>query len=190
MAYDVDKIFYKICIYTAGRKPERCITDVLQRVSDFSAERFLAWSGMDVQLQRRFDLIPNLVETVKGYASHESETLANVPKARAAISQAGSVEERMQGENILAGTLKSLFAVAEAYPDLKANENFLGLQNTLEKLEDEIQLSRMYYNGSVRDYNTAIEVFPAVLIANQLGYKKSVFFEAEEASKSVPGVRF
>ena len=163
---------------------------IYNRLVKLSNMRDEAWSGMDVQLKRRFDLIPNLVETVKGYASHESETLANVTKARAAISQAGSVEERMQEENILTGTLKSLFAVAEAYPDLKANENFLGLQNTLEKLEDEIQLSRRYYNGAVRDYNTAIEVFPAVLIANQLGYKKSVFFEAEEASKSVPGVRF
>ena len=115
---------------------------IYNRLVKLSNMRDEAWSGMDVQLKRRFDLIPNLVETVKGYASHESETLANVTKARAAISQAGSVEERMQGENILTGTLKSLFAVAEAYPDLKANENFIGLQNTLEKLEDELQLSR------------------------------------------------
>lgn len=163
---------------------------IYNRLVRLSNMRDEAWSGMDVQLKRRFDLIPNLVESVKGYASHESGTLANVINARAAISSAGSVEERMQKENLLTGTLKSLFAVAEAYPDLKANENFLGLQNTLEKLEDELQLSRRYYNGTVRDFNTAIEVFPAVLIAKQLGYQKSVFFEAEEESKSVPGVRF
>ena len=149
------------------------------------------WSGMDVQLKRRFDLIPNLVETVKGYAAHEKETLENVTMARSAVSSAGGdPAARMQAENMLTGTLRSLFAVAENYPALKANENFLQLQEQLSKLEDEIQMSRRYYNGTARNLNTAVQSFPAVLIARSFGFSEAPFFEADEASRQAPAVNF
>lgn len=149
------------------------------------------WSGIDVQLKRRFDLIPNLVETVKGYAAHEKDTFEHITAARSAITQAGSdPEARMKAENALTGTLRSLFAVAENYPDLKANTNFLQLQEQLATVEDEIQMARRYYNGTARNLNTAIQQFPAVLIARSLGFKEAPFFEAEEEAKAAPKVSF
>lgn len=149
-----------------------------------------AWSGIDVQLKRRFDLIPNLVETVKGYAHHENEVFRQVTEARSAISRSQTVLQRAQSENMLSGALKSLFAVAESYPELKANVNFLHLQEQLATLEDDIQMSRRYYNGTTRDYNTAIETFPAVLVARSLGHTKGEFFEAEETERAAPQVSF
>lgn len=149
------------------------------------------WSGIDVQLKRRFDLIPNLVETVKGYATHEQQTLQNVINARSAVTSAGNdPEKRLEAENVLTGTLRSLFAVAEGYPDLKANENFLGLQKELSEIEDAIQMARRYYNGTARNLNTSIQRFPAVLIARQLGFKEAPFFEADEEIKQAPKVSF
>ncbi len=149
-----------------------------------------AWSGMDVQLKRRFDLVPNLVETVKGYATHEKEVFLKITEARSSIGQATSVEARVASENMLTGALKSLFAVAENYPELKANENFLHLQQELSSLENDIQMARRYYNGAARDYNIAIATFPAVLVARQFGYQKAGYFEAEEEERSTPKVSF
>ena len=149
------------------------------------------WSGIDVQLKRRFDLIPNLVETVKGYASHEKETLQNVTSARTAVTNAGGDhEKRLEAENMLTGTLRTLFAVAESYPDLKANTNFLNLQEQLSAIENDLQMARRYYNGTVRNLNTAIQKFPAVLIARKFGFNEAPFFEAEEGEKAVPKVSF
>ncbi|MGI6253104.1 MAG: LemA family protein [Aminivibrio sp.] len=148
------------------------------------------WSGIDVQLKRRFDLVPNLVESVKGYATHEREVFERVTEARAAIGKAGNVSERAESENMLSGALKSLFAVAENYPDLKANTNFLQLQEQLSSLENDIQMSRRYYNGAARDYNIAIATFPAVLVAQRFGYEKADFFEAEEEARETPTVAF
>ncbi|NLX85290.1 MAG: LemA family protein [Synergistaceae bacterium] len=149
------------------------------------------WSGIDVQLKRRSDLIPNIIETVKGYASHEKETLQGVTNARAAVMNAGNdPEARVQAENALTGTLRTLFAVAESYPDLKANTNFLDLQQQLGTIEDEIQMSRRYYNGTVRNLNTTIQRFPAVLIAKQFGFKEATFFEAENEARENPKVSF
>ena len=139
-----------------------------------------AWSDIDVQLKRRYDLIPNLVETVKGYAKHESETLENVIKARneaMAIQKTGDAKEQAQAENVLSSTLKSIFALAENYPDLKANQNFLELQRELTDTEDKIQASRRFYNGNVRDFNTKIETFPTNIFAGMLHFKKFDFFE-------------
>lgn len=149
-----------------------------------------AWSGVDVQLKRRFDVVPNLVETVKGYANHEKETLDRVISARSAISAASSTDDRIQAENMLTSTLRSLFAVAEAYPDLKANTNFLELQRELSSLENEIQMARRYYNGTVREYNTAIQVFPAVMISAKLGYQAAPFFEVEGEAREAVAVKF
>jgi LemA protein len=148
------------------------------------------WSGIDVQLKRRSDLVGNLVETVKGYATHEKELFTQVTEARAAATRAGTVQERAQAENALTGTLRSLFAVAENYPELKANENFLNLQNTLSQLENEIQMARRYYNGSVRDYNTTIQVFPNSLLAGAFGFGPREYFEAEEQDRTLPRVEF
>ncbi|HCA41250.1 MAG TPA: hypothetical protein DEP01_07065 [Aminobacterium sp.] len=149
-----------------------------------------AWSGIDVQLKRRFDLIPNLVETVKGYATHEQEVFERVTEARASITRAYTVRERAESENMLSGALKSLFAVAENYPTLKANTNFLQLQEQLSSLENDIQMSRRYYNGAARDYNIAISTFPAVLIARNFGYGKADYFEAAEETRTTPQVSF
>jgi LemA protein len=149
-----------------------------------------AWSDIDVQLKRRYNLIPNLVETVKGYAKHERELFEKVTKARTAAMGAQSVEEHGQAENMLAGALKSLFAVAENYPDLKANQNFLELQRELSDTENKIQAARRFYNGNVRDFNIKIEKFPNNLVANMLGFKKRDFFEVEEAAREPVKVEF
>jgi LemA protein len=138
-----------------------------------------AWSGIDVQLKKRYDLIPNLVETVKGYAAHEKETFENVTKARAAAQQATTVEGHQAAEKKLSGALMNLIAVAERYPDLKASTNFLELQNMLSVVEGDIEKSRRYYNGNVREQNTLIESFPSNLIANAFGFAKSAFFELD-----------
>lgn len=148
------------------------------------------WSGIDVQLKRRSNLVENLVETVKGYASHEREVFERVTKARAQTTKTGTIPERASAEDALTGALKTLFAVAENYPDLKANANFLQLQQTLSELEKEIQMARRYYNGSVRDYNNTIQVFPNSVIANMAGFRKKGYFEAEEQARAVPKVRF
>lgn len=138
-----------------------------------------SFSTMDVYLKKRFDLIPNIVETVKGYAAHEKETLAQVVKARSMISEASTPEQRLAGENALTGTLRSLFAVAEAYPDLKANTNFMNLQNQLTEIENDIAQSRKYYNACVRDFNIKAESFPSNIIAGMFGFKKFPMFEVE-----------
>lgn len=149
-----------------------------------------AWSDIDVQLKRRYDLIPNLVNTVKGYAAHEKELFEKVTEARAAAIGAQTPEDKEKAENVLSGTLKSLFAVAEAYPDLKANQNFLELQRELTDTEDKIQASRRFYNGNVRDFNTKIEVFPSNIFAKILGFAKRNFFQAEEGEKAPVEVKF
>lgn len=149
-----------------------------------------AWSDIDVQLKRRHDLIPNLVNTVKGYAAHERELFEKVTAARTAAMSAGTPAEKEKAENILSGTLKSLFAVAEAYPDLKANQNFLELQRELTDTEDKIMASRRFYNGNVRDFNTKIQVFPTNIIAGMLNFTKRDFFQAEEGEKEPVNVQF
>lgn len=140
-----------------------------------------AWADIDVQLKRRYDLIPNLVETVKGYATHESQAFENVTKARAAAMGAQNPADKAQAENMLTGALKSLFAVSEAYPDLKANQNFLALQTELSDTENKIQAARRFYNTNVRDLNTAIEVFPGNVIAGMFKFSKMDLFELGEA---------
>lgn len=149
-----------------------------------------AWAQIDVQLQRRLDLVPNLVETVKGYASHESGTLQNVIEARSAVMSADTPEGKMAADNILTGTLKSLFAVAEAYPDLKANVNFQQLQSELTNTEDKISYMRQSYNDTVMKFNTAIQTFPAVLVAGMFGFTKRDSFEAAAGSEVAPKVQF
>lgn len=149
-----------------------------------------AWSDIDVQLKRRYNLIPNLVETVKGYATHERELFEKVTKARAMAMQAQTVKEKGEAENMLSGTLKSLFAVAENYPDLKASTNFLELQRELRDTEDKIQASRRFYNTNVRDLNIKVESFPTNIVAGLLGFKKRDFFEAEGGEREVPKVNF
>ena len=138
------------------------------------------WSGIEVYLQKRLDLIPNLVNTVKGYAAHEKGVFEEVTKARSAIMDAKGVKETAEAENQLEGALKSLFAVAESYPDLKANQNFSELQAELVDTEDKIQASRRFYNGGVRDLNTKIKLFPNNIFANMLGFKEREFFEVED----------
>jgi len=142
-----------------------------------------AFSTMDVYLVKRYDLIPNLVETVKGYAKHERETLDAVIKARNAAQSSGTVEEKLANENVLAGSLGRLFAVAEAYPDLKANSNFMDLQAQLKVLEEDVANARKYYNGAVRQYNTQIQVFPTNILANMFKFTKKPLFEVEEESQ-------
>lgn len=150
-----------------------------------------AWSDIDVQLKRRYDLIPNLIETVKGYATHESSVFENVTKARAAAMGAGNIADKSQAELSLAGALKSVFAIAEAYPDLKANQNFLSLQAELSDTENKIQSARRFYNGNVRELNTAIESFPGNIIAGTFAFAKMEFFELEnEAAKEPVKVAF
>lgn len=147
-----------------------------------------AWSDIDVQLKRRYDLIPNLVNTVKGYATHEKELFEKVTQARTQAMGAQSPAQKAEAENMLSGTLKSLFAVSENYPDLKANQNFLELQRELTDTEDKIQASRRFYNGNVRDFNIKIEAFPDMIIANMLAYKKREFFEIANAVEKEPVV--
>lgn len=152
-----------------------------------------AWSDIEVQMKRRYDLIPNLVETVKGYATHESGAFENVTKARSAAMGAQTVSEHAEAENMLTGALKSLFAVSEAYPDLKANTNFLELQKELANTEDKIQAARRFYNGNVRDLNTAIQQFPGNIIAGMFKFNVMELFElseAEQAAKNPPQVSF
>jgi LemA protein len=151
------------------------------------------WSGIDVQLKRRADLIPNMMETVKGYMTHERETLEAVTNARTAAQQAQNLspEERAKAEGQLSGALGRLFAVAEAYPDLKANTNFLEFQEALQKIEDELQLSRRYYNGAARNLNIVVESFPSVIIANMFRFNKAEYFEIEnQADRATPQVKF
>lgn len=154
-----------------------------------------AFSDIDVQLKRRYDLIPNLMETVKGYMKHESETLQKVTQARAdAMSvhdqKGASMKDKAEAENMLSGTLKSLFALSENYPDLKASQNFLQLQDELSDTENKIQAARRFYNGNVRDFNTKVEVFPNNLIAGMLKFTKFEFFEADQKEKENVKVKF
>ena len=142
-----------------------------------------AFSTMDVYMKKRFDLIPNLVETVKGYAAHEKETLEKVIAARNSIQSATTVEEKMARENVLQGTLKSLFAVAEAYPDLKANTNFLDLQDQLKSVEEDIANSRKYYNAVVKQFNTKCETFPSNIVASIFHFERKPMFEVNSAEE-------
>ena len=149
------------------------------------------YSTMDVSMKKRYDLIPNLVETVKGFAKHEKETLEGVMEARYACMSANDPEERAQKENMLAGTLKTLFSVTENYPQLKADANFNSLQNTLKELETEIASSRKYYNGCVKMLNNKIEMFPSNLVANHYHFEKKVLFEiVDEIERQAPQVKF
>ncbi len=136
-----------------------------------------AWADIEVQLKRRYDLIPNLVNTVKGYATHESSAFENVTKARAAAMSGGSLADKAAHENMLTGALKSVFAISEAYPELKANTNFLALQSELSDTENKIQAARRFYNANVRDLNTKIEVFPTNVIASSMGFSKMEYFD-------------
>jgi len=149
-----------------------------------------AWSAVQVQLQRRASLIPNLVETVKGYAGHERGTLESVTQARAALQSAGTPEQAAQANNILTGALRTLFAVAEAYPDLKANQNFLSLQGDLADTEDKISYARNYYNANVRDYNGKVQTVPTALVAGMFGFQPEQFFEASEEGQREVQVKF
>lgn len=149
-----------------------------------------AWSDIDVQLKRRHDLIPNLIETVKGYAKHESTVFEKVTEARAAAISAKSPADVAQKENVLAGALKSVFAVAEAYPELKASENFQKLQDELTDTENKIEAARRFYNGNVRDFNTKIQVFPNSVAAGIVNAEPFELFEAVEGEKAVPEVKF
>ena len=149
-----------------------------------------AWSQIDVQLNRRADLIPNLVETVKGYAKHEKGVFEEVTKARSGIMNAQTVQESADANNMLTGALKSLFAVAENYPELKANQNFINLQSQLAETEDKIAYSRQFYNDTVLMYNNKIQMFPSNLLARQFNFNEAEFFEVEESARSVPKVQF
>ncbi len=151
-----------------------------------------SWSAIDTELKRRYDLIPNLVETVRGYASHERETLEGVIEARnRALGSTGSPQSQAADENLLVGALRGLFALAEAYPQLRANENFLALQQELANTEDRIQAARRFYNANVRDLNTRIEVFPSNLIAGAFGFTAQEYFEVEDAQvRQAPQVKF
>ncbi|MFA5794162.1 MAG: LemA family protein [Candidatus Brocadiia bacterium] len=150
-----------------------------------------AWSQISVQLKRRYDLIPNLVETVKGYAKHENTTFENVAKARSACMQAQGVAEQAKAENFLSQTLKSLFAVSEQYPELKANQNFLALQEELTATENKVSFARQFYNDNVMLFNNKIQMFPSNIIASMFGFKAEEFFEVESAEeKKAPKVQF
>lgn len=150
-----------------------------------------AWSQIDVQLKRRLDLIPNLVETVKGYAAHEKSTLEAVVNARnAALAAPGNPASQAAADNVLTGALRQLFALSEAYPDLKANQNFLALQEELTATEGRVAYARQFYNDSVLGYNNKLQVFPAVIFAGMFHFEKREFFEAEDAAREVPKVQF
>jgi LemA protein len=169
-------LFYGISLYNT-------FVSLRQKVAE-------AWADIDVQLKRRYDLIPNLVETVQGYSSHESGVFEEVTKARAQAIQATGLEQKAEAENVLSGTLKSLFAVSEAYPDLKANQNFLELQRELSDTENKIQAARRFYNSIVLSLNTKVESFPDSFIASSFGFKKKEYFEIAEAEKEVVKVSF
>ena len=149
-----------------------------------------SWAQIDVQLKRRADLIPNLMETVKGYMKHEREVLENVTKARSALMSAKTPQENINADNMLTGALKSLFAVAENYPDLKANQNFLNLQDELTNTENKIAYSRQHYNDSVLVFNNTIETFPGMWFAKRMGRKTREMLQIPEASREVPKVKF
>jgi len=150
-----------------------------------------AWSDIDVQLKRRYDLIPNLVETVKGYKGYEASVLENVTKARvSAMNQGNNIANRAQAENMLSDALKSLFAVAENYPQLRASENFQKLQDELSSLENDIQSARRYYNAAVRELNNAVQIFPDSIVAKIFGFKQSEFFDTDKSEKDVVKVSF
>lgn len=152
-----------------------------------------AWSDIEVQMKRRYDLIPNLIETVKGYAAHEKQAFENVSNARAAAMGASSMADHTQAENLLTGALKSIFAIAEAYPDLKANQNFLELQRELSDTENKIQASRRFYNSTVMALNTGLEQFPGNIVGGAFGFQKREFFELaenEQAAKDPVKVSF
>jgi len=150
-----------------------------------------AWSQIDVQLKRRYDLIPNLVETVKGYAGHERETLERVVKARQAGIDASTVKDQAAAENMITGALRQLFALSEAYPNLKANENFMALQEQLASTENKISFARQYYNDTVQSYNTRQQQFPANMVAGMFGFQSADFFEIEDATvREAPKVKF
>ena len=149
------------------------------------------WAQIDVQLKKRADLIPNIVETVKGYAKHEKETLEDVVKARNALNTASTVEDEINANNQITGALNKLFALSEAYPELKANENFMSLQKDLKDIEDKISYARQFYNDSVMTYNNKVQMFPTNIIANIFNFKESKFFEIENAKdKETPKVSF
>ena len=149
-----------------------------------------AWAQIDVQLRRRYDLIPNLVETVKGYAKHEREAFEAVTQARANAINAQGVGNQAAAENMITGALKSLFAVAEAYPDLKANQNFLNLQEELSSTEGKIAYARQFYNDAVTQMNTKVQTFPTAIIANMFGFREQEYFEADDTSRGPVSVQF
>ncbi|MEY3471030.1 MAG: hypothetical protein RLZZ223_380 [Candidatus Parcubacteria bacterium] len=169
-------VIYAIMVYNN-------LVSLRQKVSE-------AWSDIDVQLKRRYDLIPNLVETVKGYATHESSVFEDVTKARSQAMSASGLHDKSEAENILSGTLKSLFAVSENYPELKANENFLELQRELSDTENKIQASRRFYNSVVMSLNTKIESFPDSVVASIGKFEKKEYFEITESEKEVVKVAF
>ncbi len=148
------------------------------------------WAQIDVQLKRRADLIPNLVETVKGYAKHEKSTLEEITQARNSLASAKTPEEEMKKNNELTNAIFKLFALAENYPDLKANQNFLSLQNDIKEAEDKISIARQFYNDTVLTYNNKVETVPTSIIAHLFGFKKATFFEVEESEKDTPKVSF
>lgn len=150
-----------------------------------------AWSGIDVQLKRRYDLIPNLVETVKGYSQHEKGVFEEVTKLRNQSMNATTVKDKSEAEGALTQSLKTLFAVAEAYPDLKANQNFMELQKSMEGIENELQLARRYFNGTVRNYNISVQAFPSGMVAQMFAFKPGDFFEiGSAAEREAPQVKF
>ncbi|MGA1046668.1 MAG: LemA family protein [Minisyncoccia bacterium] len=169
-------VIYGIAVYNS-------LVSLRQKVSE-------AWSDIDVQLKRRYDLIPNLVETVKGYATHESTVFEDVTKARSQAMNASGLHDKSEAENMLSGTLKSLFAVSESYPELKANENFLELQRELSDTENKIQASRRFYNSVVMSLNTKIESFPDSVVASIGKFEKKEYFEIAEAEKENVKVSF
>jgi LemA protein len=149
-----------------------------------------AWSGIDVQLRRRSDLVPNLVEAVQGYAAHERALFADIVAKRGAAMNATGVAGKAAAEGELQGSLRKLLALAEAYPEIKANQNFIKLQNQLAELEDHLQMARRYYNGTVRDYNIGIQSFPDVLVARPTGFREAEYFQGDEAAATPPSVSF
>ena len=162
------------------------LVSIYNRLVTLNVRTSEAWSDIDVQLKRRYDLIPNLIETVKGYAKHEKQVFEDVTKARTEALGAKGVEAKSKAENQLEGALKSIFAVAEAYPQLKANENFAELQRELTDTEDKIQAARRFYNGNVRDLNIAIQSFPTNIFAGMFGFKQKTLFELEQSEAKEP----